>query len=331
MHKSEIVAQILAGKQCIPTVSAVASAPANIALAKYWGKRNTELNLPITGSLSIALGKYGATTEIAPNTTEDVFFLNGKVQALDTEFSIRLQQFLDLFRPHPHFYFTVKTHSEIPIAAGVASSAAGFAALTRALNDFFTWNLSDTLLSLLARIGSGSACRSLWQGFVEWQVGSRADGMDSFAQPILSDWYDLRLGLLLFNTQKKVIGSRQAMQQTVQSSPFYREWPEQVANAIQALQHAIHTQDFILLGKTAEQNALAMHATMLTSEPAICYWQPETVLGMQKVWQARHEGLPVYFTQDAGPNLKLLFLDEHRTQIQDIFPEVIIINPWDIL
>ncbi|MFI4955314.1 MAG: diphosphomevalonate decarboxylase [Gammaproteobacteria bacterium] len=330
MNKAAVVASILAGEIPTPISHAIATEPANIALAKYWGKRNEELNLPITGSLSISLGKYGATTEIAQHSAGDLFLLNGNSIEPNSEFSTRLKLFLDLFRPYPEFYFTVKTQSKIPIAAGVASSAAGFAALTRALNVFFGWNLTDSMLSILARLGSGSACRSLWHGFVEWQPGTQEDGMDSFAKPIPSEWRDLRIGLLLFNIEKKAISSRKAMQQTVLSSPFYREWPQHVAKSIQALHQAISQQDFILLGKTAESNALAMHATMLTADPTICYWQPETVTGMQKVWHARNNGLPLYFTQDAGPNLKLLFLQEHSHVVKDIFPEVTIIDPWDL-
>ena len=266
---------------------------------------------------------------MSQHIAQDEFILNEQPVACESEFSKRLTLFLDMFRPHPEFYFKIKTVSKIPVAAGVASSAAGFAALARALNDFFCWDLPEHLLSIIARLGSGSACRSLWPGFVEWQAGQQEDGMDSFAQPIPTQWKDVRLGLLLFNTDKKIISSRQAMQQTVHSSPFYREWPQQVAHAIQELHQAIAEQDFVLLGKTAEKNALAMHATMLTADPTICYWQPETLIGMQKVWQARENGLPVYFTQDAGPNLKLLFLQQHSAEVQAVFPEAIMIDPWE--
>jgi diphosphomevalonate decarboxylase len=309
---------------------ASAYAPANIALAKYWGKRNEELNLPITSSLSISLNQYGATTTLKEHTQHDYFQLNGHAIEPNTEFSSRLTQFLERFRPHPNFYFEVDTHSTVPIAAGVASSACGFAALTLALNSFLDLNLDDAALSILARRGSGSACRSLWHGFVEWQAGKLDNGMDSFATPLPQEWHELRIGLLLFNTEKKSISSRAAMHQTVLTSPFYREWPQIVAKTLVTLHSAIDEKDFSLLGATAEANALAMHSTMLTSEPSICYWLPETVATMQKIWQLRAQGLELYFTQDAGPNLKLLYLQQDEHLIQETFPSIISIAPWNL-
>lgn len=158
----------------------MAFAPANIALCKYWGKRDTTLNLPLTSSLSISLGKKGATCTVQlSDQLQDICILNGKTLAVDSKFSTRITQFLDLFRPCEKMFFHVNSQMNIPLAAGLASSACGFASLVLALNDFFGWKLSQQELSILARLGSGSACRSLVQGFVEWQAGLRADGMDS--------------------------------------------------------------------------------------------------------------------------------------------------------
>ena len=329
MNKQQVIDTILQKSPSIPAVlAATAYAPANIALAKYWGKRNTELNLPQTSSLSISTNQYGATTQIKQHAQEDLFELNGNKVETGSEFCIRLKQFLDLIRPEPKFYFAIATQSTVPIAAGVASSASGFAALTLALNHYFNWQLSDSKLSIMARLGSGSACRSLWHGFVEWHAGSALNGMDSFAAPLPDRWSDIRIGLLLFSTHKKAISSRAAMQQTVTTSPFYKEWPTLVAKAIDDLHIAIANRDFLLLGETAEANALAMHATMLTAKPSICYWQPETTATMQKIWQLRAQGLPVYFTQDAGPNLKLLYLQKDEQTVYQYFPEIIAIDPW---
>jgi len=329
MNKETIVSLILGQQKFSPSIqTAHAYAPSNIALAKYWGKRNEILNLPFTGSLSISLANYGVTTEVAAALQEDRYRLNSVDVDPDTEFSRRIRDYLDLFRPHENFYFDINTQSNIPIAAGVASSAAGYAALILALNQFFAWNLDKKSLSILARLGSGSACRSLWHGFVEWHGGMEEDGMDSYAEMIDLPWPELRVGLLLINSEKKSISSRVAMQQTVLTSPFYQQWPHLVAHAILDLRNAIDIQDFPVLGQTAEANALAMHATMLAAKPSICYWQPKTVAVMQKVWQLRKEGLHVYFTEDAGPNIKLLFLEDKSKILQEIFPEMILIEPF---
>lgn len=304
-----------------------AFAPSNIALVKYWGKRDEKLNLPVTNSLSISLGSYGTQTQITEASVES-YSLNKQIVEPNTEFYKRLKSFLDRFRPHPDFYFQIETESNIPIAAGIASSASGFAAVTLALNDFFDWKLEKTALSRLARLGSGSACRSLWQGFVEWEKGSKNDGTDSVAHPIDMPWESLQIGLLLFNTEKKAISSREAMKQTVLTSPLYKSWPQIVENDLSSMHKAIETQDFTLLGRTAESNAIAMHNTMLQAKPSIIYSQPETLEGIKKIIRLREEGLEIYFTQDAGANLKVLFLKKNKTAVLSQFPGMVAIDPW---
>lgn len=329
LTKENIVQLVLNNKPLKPVLNtAQAYAPANIALAKYWGKRNENLNLPFTSSLSLSLGNYGANTAVKEHTGQDRYVLNDVEQDKNTEFSQRLAAYLDLFRPHSDFHFLIETTSTVPIAAGVASSAAGFAALCLALNDFFGWHLSKEQLSILTRLGSGSAARSLWPGFVQWHAGIAEDGMDSYAEKLDYHWPELRMGLLLLSTEKKHTSSREAMQRTVRTSPFYNRWPQQVAHAVVNLRKAIQNQDFNCLGRTAEENALAMHATMLTAHPTICYWLPETLATMQKIWQLRESGISVYFTQDAGSNLKLLFLADQILMLSQLFPELIIIDPF---
>jgi len=289
--------------------SASAFAPANIALIKYWGKRNSELNLPVTSSLSLSLAS-GTHTTISVAERDSVS-LNGTILSADDPFTKRLFAFCDLFRA-PNTHFHIETKNEIPTAAGFASSSSGFAALTLALNDLFSWQLDRKSLSILARLGSGSACRSLYSGFVLWHRGTSDDGMDSFAEPLGETWPELTLELITISSEKKPIDSRTAMQKTIETSPLYQAWPAQVAADLPLMQHAIREKDFSLLGKVAEQNALAMHATMIASSPSILYWHPETVTWMHKIWNMRHEGHEVYFTLDAGPNLKLLRADKAK-------------------
>ena len=244
---------------------------------------------------------------------------------LATAFAQRVVAFLDVFRllSWPwHAHLTIKT--TIPIAAGFASSACGFAALVLALNQLFTWGLTPKELSILARLGSGSATRSFWRGFVIWHAGERADGMDSYGEPLAITWPTFCVGLLTINAEEKPLSSRVAMQCTQHTSPFYAAWVKQAHADLAVLQQAIQTRNFVLLGETAESNALAMHASMLASRPVICYSLPETLSIMQHIWLLRQRGTAVYFTQDAGPNLKLLFEIKDAALMQTLFPNIVI-------
>jgi diphosphomevalonate decarboxylase len=329
MQASEVIQQILQGKGKLNTHQhGLGFAPVNIALCKYWGKRNAELNLPVTSSLSIALPEKGAYTRasLIPQQVDQIV-LNGELLATESNFAQRITKFLDYFRP-AQFAFKIESYMNIPAAAGLASSACGFAALVIALNQLFEWQLDESPLSQLARIGSGSACRSLWPGFVLWQAGEREDGHDSFAQPLNHTWPELRIGLLICNSAEKQISSRLAMQQTTATSPFYAVWPTLINQHLTDIQEAILTKDFIQFGKISESNALAMHALMQTAWPSIVYHQPDTLTLMQQIWTLRAQGLPIFFTQDAGPNLKLLFLDKHIQDVQAAFPELDIVVPF---
>lgn len=330
MKRADIVQRIITPS--LPTrEKGLAFAPTNIALCKYWGKRNAELNLPETASLSISLPDKGALTTIKPiDQQEDVVILNKKEMAPDSLFVKRIVEFLNLFRGNLSWRLAIDIQMNLPVAAGLASSACGFASLVCALNDLFEWKLSHQQLSILARLGSGSAARSLWEGFVEWQVGTQLDGMDSYANPLPMQWQELRVGILSISDQEKYISSRDAMRRTVDTSPLYAQWPSKVAHDLAIIKQAILEKNFPLLGATAESNAMNMHATMLGSWPPVCYFLPETIMAMHKVWEMRHYGLEVYFTQDAGPNLKLLFLENEAYKVQAAFPEVEIIKVFDV-
>jgi len=333
MNKHSIVREILKKRALEPKYAqGTAFAPSNIALCKYWGKRNAELNLPTTSSLSISLGEFGAKTTISLLEAEqtDIVLVNGKQVNAESIFVKNLIAFLNLFRPSSFSFYKIETQVNIPIGAGLASSACGFAAIVGALNQLYDWQLPASALSILARLGSGSAARSFWHGFVEWHQGVENNGMDSFGVPLLQKWPNLRIGLLIFNTAQKSVSSRIAMQNTVLTSPFYATWPKKHSLDLQRLRIAIKEWDFNALGETAESNALAMHALMLTANPTICYSQADTIAAMHKIWHHRRLGLSLYFTQDAGPNLKLIFLEQDSTAVTAIFPEVKIVAPFSI-
>lgn len=312
-----------------------ASAPVNIALSKYWGKREPVLNLPTNSSISISLPGLGTQTAIKiinseDEVAQDAVFLNNEKLSSHHPFAKRVSVFLNPFREHPHTTFEVKTINSVPTAAGLASSASGYAALVLALNDLFGWHLCHKSLSLLARLGSGSASRSVFDGFVIWHQGQQDNGLDSYAEPIETQWPEFCVGLLEIDVKQKPMSSTQGMQNTVETCTLYQAWPKQANANVNTIVQAITHKDFTLLGKTAEHNALSMHATMIATWPPILYWQPESVQAMHTVWQLREQGIEVYFTMDAGPNLKLLFLETEKPAIKQAFNTIKILEPFRV-
>lgn len=314
---------------CRPSADAgTATAAPNVALVKYWGKRDEELKLPLAGSLSISLPGLATTTRVAPaapgNTATDRIFVgaaDGTESLLPPEapFAARLAAFLDLFRPTPDFLFEVHTRNNFPTAAGLASSASGFAALVLALDRLYQWNLAPKELSMLARLGSGSAARSIEDGFVEWLPGTRDDGLDSYAIRLALPWPGLGLATVLADASPKAVGSTEGMRRTAATSFAYPGWPHRVAEDLAAARAAIAAQDLAALGAVAEANCLAMHGLMWTAYPPLVYQCAATLQAMQTVWAARAQGLRIWFTMDAGPNLKLLFDSSEAAALRPLF------------
>ncbi len=212
----------------------------------------------------------------------------------------------------------VVSESNFPKAAGLASSASGFAALTLAASKALGLELNRKELGALARQGSGSACRSLYGGFVEWQRGTLADGSDCYAKQIAPQdhWPELSMVVSVVTSKEKKIKSRAGMKQTVANSPLYKTWLETVEGDLQNVREGILGRKFAQLGTTAEMNCLKMHCTMITTTPHIIYWAPETVAMMKEVMAMREEGTEAYFTIDGGPQVKILCLDRNAKKIQ---------------
>ena len=299
-------------------------APVNIALCKYWGKRCKVLNLPETSSLSVALPGLGAVTTVQAADCAEVV-LNGARLPESSSACRRVLDYIRLFTDEP---LRVESRSTVPLAAGLASSASGFAALALALNDYYGWGLTPKACSIAARLGSGSACRSVYDGFVEWQAGEQPDGSDSYAVALPEVWPDFCVGLLLVSKAQKPVGSREAMQRTCETSTLYRSWGAKVNENLAGIKAAIQARDMSRLGRQAESNALAMHATMMDSWPPVLYWLPESLAIIQQVHALRAEGLPLYFTMDAGPNVKLLFEKTVEADVRAVFPSVQVIHPF---
>lgn len=299
-------------------MKATAKANTNIALIKYWGKRDETLFLPMNSSLSITLDKFYTTTtiEFSERFSRDIFMLNNQ-QAGEAE-SEKVFRFLDNLRriAGTNMHAVVASENKVPTAAGFASSASGFAALAAAGAKALNLELSEKELSIFARQGSGSACRSIYGGYVEWQKGQRSDGKDSFAIQLLpEDDFSISILSVIVASEQKKVSSREGMKRTIETSPFYSGWLNTVEEDLEKAKEAIMSRDFQSLGKIVEGNALKMHATMLGAKPPILYWQSGTVEVMQHIQSLRLSGIPAFFTIDAGPNVKVLCLPEDEEQV----------------
>lgn len=273
---------------------ATAKANTNIALIKYWGKRDEKLFLPMNSSLSITLDRFYTitTVEFSKSLTKDIFMLNGHLAGeIETNKVTRL---LDIARESvcTQLYAEVSSENKVPTAAGFASSASGFAALSAAAAKALNLKLSSTELSILARQGSGSACRSIYGGFVEWQRGKKPDGKDSYSVQIIPEqsWNISVLSVMVASKQKQV-SSREGMKRTLETSPFYDGWLQTVEKDNETAKEAIALRDFEKLGTVVEANALKMHATMLGAEPPIVYWQGGTMEVINYVLSLRLSGV----------------------------------------
>ncbi|MEM6588181.1 MAG: diphosphomevalonate decarboxylase [Pseudomonadota bacterium] len=306
--------------------AARAYAPSNIALAKYWGKRDATLNLPLNSSLSISLGNWGTQTKIAPAEKDQLTF-NGVDLDADDPAAAKVWRFVQLFAGEGRVPLHITTENSIPTAAGLASSASGFAALTMALDGAYNTALSKEMLSMLARFGSGSATRSFWHGFVRWNKGRAADGRDSHARPVPGKLKDLRIAIIAVDTGPKSQSSRDGMNHTVASSPLFDVWPERADTDCDAVEAAVKSGDFKALGEVSEANALAMHATMMAARPALVYLKAGSWQVLETLWKVRAEGLKAYATMDAGANVKLIFRNRSASDIAQVFPDAQIIDP----
>ncbi len=307
---------------------AEAAAPANVALVKYWGKRDEVLNLPVTDSLSVSLGRLGTWMKIAV-AERDRLILDGREHSPDTQEYRRMFEFFDLFRGEAGPFLEIVTRNTVPTAAGVASSASAFAAAVRCLDVLMGWGLSEQELSTLARLGSGSACRSLWYGFVHWHRGKRADGLDSHGEWIPVVWPSLRVLLWVVEGGPKGRSSRDAMRHCVTNSPLYSAWAPLVARDLPVALRAIQEQNLRELGPLAEGNALAMHAIMIAARPSVRYWTPATLVALEQVERWREEGLDVWCTMDAGPNLKLLAEESTARELVRRQPDLQLVDPFE--
>lgn len=299
--------------------SGKARAHTNIALIKYWGKADEALIIPMNNSLSVTLDRFYTETKVTFDTqySKDTLVLNGK--EVDAKETVKIQRFMDVVREisgtTAHAY--IESDNFVPTAAGLASSASAYAALAAACNEALGLELSGKDLSRLARRGSGSASRSIYGGFVEWEKGH--DDSTSYSHPIeANDWEsNLAMIFVVINNQSKKVSSRAGMSHTRDTSRFYQYWLDHVDEDIAEVKHAINNQDFKHLGEVFEANGLRMHATNLGAQPPFTYMVDESYRVMEIVHECREAGYPCYFTMDAGPNVKILVEQKNKAAVVD--------------
>lgn len=284
--------------------TATAVAHPNIALCKYWGKRDVARNLPSTPSLSLTLAPFEARTTLRWGAPADAMSLDGR-PAREGE-SAKVFRVLDRMAPgRPPC--EVVTANTFPTAAGLASSAAGFAALVLAADAAGGLGLGPEALAVHARQGSGSATRSLQGGWVEWPAGEREDGTDSFGVRLAAaDHWDVRMLVAVLVAGPKPVGSTEGMLRTQRTSPYYPAWVDQAPAELELARAAVLGRDLEALGEVMERSFLRMHASMLAAVPPFTYLAPASLAALEAVRGLRAAGVGAWATMDAGPNVKVL-------------------------
>ena len=301
-------------------MEAIAQAQPNIALIKYWGKRNTKLNLPAVQSLSITLDALWTRTQVTfdESIPEDRLAINGRVEITQLQ---RVSNVLDRCRRRAGVTLRAKvtSKSNFPVGAGFASSSSGFAALAAATIKALEIELSPRELSAIARRASGSAARSVFGGFVEMPF----DADDDVARPLLdaASW-PLRVVIAVTTDQPKSVGSTAGMQRTARTSDYYPAWLDAAERDFSVARQAVVAHDFSTLAEVSERNCLKMHGVMMSSSPGLIYWNGASVECMHTIRRLRDSDVPVFFTVDAGPQVKAVCTPEHLAVVRDALRSV---------
>ncbi len=296
---------------------ATAIAHPNIALIKYWGKRDTERNLPAVGSISITLSELATTmsVELDPGASDDSLTVNGEH---DERMLGRVGRCLDIVLGNDRPKAIVESSSNFPIAAGLASSASAFAALTTAAAAAGARNPETHELARLAGRASGSAARSLYGGFVE--LANEPDAIRLECLRSADDW-PLSVIVAVTAAQQKKTGSTEAMEISRETSPFYRNWLDDQEHDLGVARRAIAERDFSALAAIAEHNCLKMHSVMWASRPPMVFWNPATMRCLQTVRKLQGAGISVFFTIDAGPQVKAVCLPDDAETVRTALAE----------
>lgn len=283
-----------------------ARAPANIAFIKYWGKKDAQLRIPLNDSISMNLSAaYSETTvEFSKNYPKDDIVLKGGV--FSAKERTRITAHLDRIRAKAgiHTYARVVTKNSFPKSAGIASSASGFAALTLAASASAGLPMSERELTILARLGSGSAARSIPDGFVRWKTAESP--RQSYAYSLYPpDYWDMRDILVIVSSSDKEVSSTDAHAKA-ETSPRLPARLAAIPSRIARITDALARKDFTAFGEVLEEDCLDMHAVAQSQTPPLAYFTPTTRAILAAVTRLRREGIAAYATVDAGPNVHVI-------------------------
>lgn len=320
------------------------TAPVNIAVVKYWGKRDAKLNLPTNSSLSVTLSQADLRTHTTASCStsypaEDSLLLNGSPESLTGARSQACLRELRSLRAQveakdssapklSEMPLRIVSENNFPTAAGLASSAAGFAALIRAIADLYELPNTPTELSKIARQGSGSACRSLFGGYVAWEMGSKTDGSDSMAVEVApaSHWPEMRALVLVASSEKKGVSSTSGMQTTVATSDlFHRRAEVVVPKHMEMMKAAVKARDFETFGKVTMMDSNSFHATCLDTWPPIMYLNDASRAAMQTVTAINDKAGKIIaaWTNDAGPNTVVYYEEKNTDAVLGVFKNLL--------
>lgn len=302
-------------------MKATAIAPSNIAFIKYWGRKNQSLRLPENGSISMNLSNLQTTTTVEFNTSfiADEVIFNGQKE---TDAENRITDHIKRVRHMANIQMKakIKTENNFPTGTGLSSSASGFAALTVAAVAASGLKLSEKELSILARLGSGSACRSIPDGFVEWVDGDTSE--TSFASSLYNpDYWDIVDVIAIVSNQKKDTPSSMG-HALASSSPFFETRKHHMQEKVTLCKTFLAEKDFTKFGELLEAEALELHAIYLTSLPSLIYLLPGSLQVMHMVKKWRQDGIPVYFTLNTGQDIHLICPREYQKKVVDLVETV---------
>lgn len=285
---------------------------ANIAIIKYWGKKAEKKMVPATSSISLTLENMFTETTLSPlsaDASSDAFYINGQLQN-EAEHK-KMSKIIDRYRPEGAGFVRIDTKNNMPTAAGLSSSSSGLSALVKACNAYFQLGLDRKDLALEAKFASGSSSRSFYGPLAAWDKDSGE------IYPVETD-LKLAMIMLVLEDQKKPISSRDGMKLCVETSTTFDEWIRQSEQDYKDMLVYLKENDFKKVGELTEKNALAMHATTKTATPSFSYLTDASYEAMDFVRQLREQGESCYFTMDAGPNVKVLCLEEDLEHLSEL-------------
>ena len=286
---------------------------ANIAIVKYWGKADAERMIPSTSSISLTLENMYTETKLSflpEDATGDVMYIDDELQG--EKETTKASKVLDLFRTNPNQHVKIETWNNMPTAAGLSSSSSGLSALVKAANELFQVGKTQSELAQIAKFASGSSSRSFFGPLAAW---------DKDSGEVYQVETDLKLAMimLVLTDQKKPVSSRDGMKLCTETSTSFPEWIKQSEQDYKDMLGYLKANDFQAVGELTEANALRMHQTTSTANPPFSYLTDASYQAMDKVKTLRASGEQCYFTMDAGPNVKVLCLEEDLDRLAEHF------------